>query len=106
MLRTNISYKKTIMIHKLQSFGLNILTMICISASFAQKKEIVQVIKSVKENKIDIIIGDKLFTSFLYPDSLEKPVLYPLHAANGTVVTRGFPLNNQANDPIDHPHHI
>jgi hypothetical protein len=80
--------------------------MICISASFAQKKEIVKVIKSVKENKIDIIIGDKLFTSFLYPDSLEKPVLYPVHAANGTAVTRGFPLNTQANDPIDHPHHI
>ena len=62
--------------------------------------------KITKENKIDIFIGDKLFTSFLYPDSLEKPVLYPVHAANGTIVTRGFPLNTQPNDPTDHPHHI
>jgi hypothetical protein len=33
-------------------------------------------------------------------------VLYPLHAANGTVVTRGFPLDPKPGDPTDHPHHI
>jgi len=89
-----------------QSFGLCIMALICLSTSLAQKKEMVQVIQSAKENKIDIIIGGKLFTSFLYPDSLEKPVLYPVHAANGTIVTRGFPLETQPNDPTDHPHHI
>ena len=82
------------------------MALICLSTSLAQKKEMVQVIQSAKENKIDIIIGGKLFTSFLYPDSLEKPVLYPVHAANGTIVTRGFPLETQPNDPTDHPHHI
>jgi hypothetical protein len=64
------------------------------------------VLKVVKENKIDVWIGRQLFTSFLYPDSLEKPVLYPLMAANGSMVTRGFPLNPQPGDPTDHPHHI
>ena len=92
--------------YRLQSFGLTILAMIFFSVSFAQKKEMVKVVKSAKENKINIFIGDKLFTSFLYPDSLEKPVLYPVHAANGTIVTRGFPLDTQPNDPTDHPHHI
>lgn len=91
---------------RLQYFGLTILAIICISVSFAQKKEMVRVIKSPNENKVDVFIGDKLFTSFLYPDSLEKPVLYPVHAANGTIVTRGFPLDTQPNDPSDHPHHI
>jgi hypothetical protein len=74
-------------------------------APFAQNEK-VSVVKSTKEKKVDIFIGKKLFTSFIYPDSLEKPVLYPLHAANGTIVTRGFPLDPQPNDPIDHPHHI
>lgn len=74
-------------------------------ASFAQNEE-VRVVKGTKEKKVDIFIGEKLFTSFMYPDSLEKPVLYPLRSANGTVVTRGFPLNPKPNDPIDHPHHI
>jgi hypothetical protein len=74
--------------------------------AFAQKVQPVTVLKSANENKVDISIGGKLFTSFLYPDTLEKPVLYPLHAANGTVVTRSFPLDSREGDPTDHPHHI
>jgi hypothetical protein len=106
MPRASICYKKIIMKYLLQSFTLTILAMIFFPVSFAQKKEMVKVVKSAKENKINIFIGDKLFTSFLYPDSLEKPVLYPVHAANGTIVTRGFPLDTQPGDPTDHPHHI
>ena len=90
----------------LKTFATSIFTIAMAVSLFAQKKEMVQVIKSSKENKIDVIIGTKPFTSFLYPDNLEKPVLYPVHSANGTVVTRGFPLNNQPGDPTDHPHHV
>lgn len=72
----------------------------------AQKKQPVKVIRSATANKIDVLIGGKLFTSFLYTDSLEKPVLYPVNTAGGTTVTRGFPLNTQPGDPTDHPHHI
>ncbi len=72
----------------------------------AQKNQLVKITKAGRENKVDIFIGEKLFTSFLYPDTLEKPVLFPVHAANSTIVTRGFPLQTQANDPADHPHHI
>jgi len=72
----------------------------------AQKAQPVTVVKSTTQNKVDISIGGKPFTTFMYPDSLEKPVLYPIYAANGTVVTRGFPLNPKYGDPTDHPHHI
>ena len=82
------------------------LTMLLTATVIAQKNEMVRVVKEEKENKVNIFIGQQLFTSFLYPDTLEKPVLYPIHAANGTVVTRGFPLNPQKDDPTDHPHHI
>ncbi len=74
--------------------------------SFAQKNEIVKIVKDGKEKKINVFVGDKLFTSFLYPDTLEKPVLYPVYTVNGTDVTRGFPLNTKPGDPTDHPHHI
>jgi hypothetical protein len=76
-----------------------------ITVTRAQKAEPVTIIQSAK-NKIDISIGGKPFTSFLYPDTLEKPVLYPIQAANGTLVTRGFPLATRPGDPTDHPHHI
>jgi len=73
---------------------------------FAQQKERVTVLRPVGKNEVKISIGGKPFTSFLYPDTLEKPVLYPVHAANGTVVTRGFPLDPKLGEPTDHPHHI
>jgi Family of unknown function (DUF6807) len=92
--------------HLLQNFGLPLLATFIFSQSMAQKNEMVQVIETPGQNKIDVVIGNKYFTSFLYPDSLEKPVLYPVHAANGTVVTRGFPINTQPGDPTDHPHHV
>jgi hypothetical protein len=83
-----------------------VIAMAASVSAFAQKAQPVTVTKSANENKVDISIGGKLFTSFLYPDTLEKPVLYPLHAANGTVVTRSFPLSSREGDPTDHPHHI
>jgi len=72
----------------------------------AQQKKTVTVTKVPNENKINITIGNTFFTSFLYTDSLEKPVLNPIATVEGTVVTRGFPLNPKPNDPTDHPHHI
>ncbi len=44
--------------------------------------------------------------SFLYFDSLEKPVLDPIYAPDGEIVTRGYPIYPRANEPTDHPHHV
>jgi Methane oxygenase PmoA len=74
--------------------------------SLAQKKEPVMVIKSAKEYRVDVSFNNELFTSFLYPDSLEKPVLFPLRTAGGIIVTSGFPLDPKPGEPTDHPHHI
>ncbi|WP_299359273.1 PmoA family protein [Mucilaginibacter sp.] len=82
------------------------LMMTAVSTVAIAQQQPVAVVRSTKDKKIDVIIGGKLFTSFLYPDSLEKPVLYPLHDAGGTVVTRSFPLDKRTGDPTDHPHHI
>jgi hypothetical protein len=80
--------------------------MLALTTITVAQTQPVIVVKSAKDKKIDVMIGGKLFTSFLYPDSLEKPVLYPLHDAGGTVVTRSFPLDKRTGDPTDHPHHI
>lgn len=80
--------------------------MICSTLASAQKNETVKVVKSPTENKIDVLVNNQPFTSFLYPDTLEKPVLYPVHAADGIIVTRGFPINPQPGEPTDHPHHL
>lgn len=72
--------------------------------TYAQNKV---VLKKDKDNAIiKVSINKKPFTSFFFPDTLDKPVLYPIMAPNGSTITRGFPLAPQKDDPTDHPHHI
>lgn len=72
----------------------------------AQTNNNVQVKQDATKKKISVTIGGKPFTDFVYTDTMEKPFLYPIYAANGQTITRGFPWNPQPNDPVDHPHHI
>jgi hypothetical protein len=55
---------------------------------------------------IQVLINKKAFTSFFFPDTLDKPVLYPISAPDGNIITRGFPLMPKVGDATDHPHHI
>jgi methane monooxygenase PmoA-like len=56
--------------------------------------------------RVDITIDGKPFTSYIWPSTLKKPVLYPLRTAKGTLVTRGFPLDPRQGERVDHPHHV
>ena len=59
-----------------------------------------------EQQKVDIYIDGDLFTSYIYPSSLEKPVLFPVRSASGTIITRGFPLEPREGERIDHPHQV
>ncbi len=72
---------------------------------FAQKTK-VEVVSDKHDPIIRVMIGGKHFTSFFFPDTIAKPVLYPIQAPNGTVITRGFPVTPIAGEPTDHPHHL
>jgi len=55
--------------------------------------------------RVDITIDGKPFTSYIWPTTLKKPVLYPIVDADGVTVTRGWPLAPRAGERTDHPHH-
>jgi Family of unknown function (DUF6807) len=55
--------------------------------------------------RVDVAIDGKPFTSYIWPTTLKKPVLYPLRTEKGTIVTRGYPLEQRPGERIDHPHH-
>jgi hypothetical protein len=56
------------------------------------------------EKRIDVIIDEKLFTSFCWPDNVYKPILYPVLTSQGTEITRGFPLKPREGERNDHIH--
>ena len=65
----------------------------------------VRVVPDEAHERVVVTIDGKPFTSYIWPSSLKKPVLYPLVSDEGITVTRGFPLEPLADERVDHPHH-
>src|SRR5215467_4945294 len=58
------------------------------------------------DDHISVVIDGKPFTDFYFGKTAPKPYLWPLHAASGTIVTRGYPIDATVpGETHDHPHH-
>jgi hypothetical protein len=66
----------------------------------------VKLVRDDVRKKVEVLVDGQLFTAYIYPDRIMKPVLYPVVTAGGHRVTRGFPLDRVAGERVDHPHHI
>jgi len=86
--------------------ALILIAVILCAAMCGSAEKGIEIIHDDAQRKVDILFNGKLFTSYIYPADLEKPVLYPIYTANGTVITRGFPLDPRLNERADHPHHV
>ncbi len=60
------------------------------------------------ERKVEVNVDGKSFTAYIYPglETLKKPVLYPVRTAQGTLITRGWPMDPRPGERVDHPHHV
>lgn len=63
-----------------------------------------------QEDKIDIVVDGKIFTSYITASqylgqSLTKPILYPVFTPSGFKVNRSFPFTQVEGESPDHPHH-
>jgi hypothetical protein len=67
---------------------------------------VISIENKAAEKHVDVLVDGKLFTSYQWPDSVMKPVLYPIINDNGTEITRGYPLKPRAGERTDHPHHV
>ena len=58
------------------------------------------------KNKIDVMVGGRHFTSYVYGSELTKPMLVPLRSPSGIEVTRRNPLTEMKGGSDDHQHHV
>ena len=70
------------------------------------RRQAVTVTANESAKRVDVVIGGKPFTPYIWPDQVKKPVLDPIRSAGGTIVTRGWPLAPRPGERIDHPHHV
>lgn len=66
----------------------------------------VQFINKPDSQKVNVLIDNRLFTEFLYSDTLYKQILYPIYTASGKEITRGYPARPKAGERTDHPHQM
>jgi len=70
------------------------------------KKNTVELVNKENERKVDVLFDGRLFTSYIYPQNVMKPVLWPIITSAGTEITRKYPLKKAGGERSDHPHHI
>jgi len=58
------------------------------------------------KNKIDVMVGGRHFTSYIYGIEHTKPMLVPLLTPSGIEVTRRNPLVEMKGGSDDHQHHV
>src|SRR5262245_7403940 len=56
------------------------------------------------EDRVRVEIGGRLFTEYIFKGA-SRPYLYPVIAADGTALTRDFPMKKRPGEDQDHPHH-
>jgi len=85
---------------------LALVLLLAVNSSQASKKEKVTFKNDESAKKVEVLIGGKFFTTYIYPDNMEKQSLYPIASASGKLITRGYPINPRPFERTDHPHHV
>jgi hypothetical protein len=94
------------------SLGIQILSVLFLSclatasSGAAPKFKGIQVINRPADRRVDVLVDGAPFTSYIFPETLKKPVLFPLITAEGHTITRGFPLEPRPGERVDHPHQV
>src|SRR5215216_7757385 len=101
MLKAQAAWRRTVAL-------LAFLVIGCVSvpAQVKSSDRGVRVIPNEAARRVDVFIDGQPFTSYIWPDTIKKPVLYPLRTATGTIVTRGYPMDPRPGERVDHPHHV
>jgi len=90
------------------------IALICASTACSSKTKqqdnnmdpfVIKVENLEAESRINVTVNGDLFTAYMYADTFEKPFIFPIVAANGTIVTRGYPIEPREGESVDHPHH-
>lgn len=72
----------------------------------ADKRQKVEFTVRESEQRVDVMIGGKLVTSYCWPENVYKPVLWPVRTLTGTEISRGFPLKPREGERNDHIHQV
>jgi hypothetical protein len=84
----------------LRWFSLVLLAAVSTSAAWGEPVELRR-----GDRQIEVLIGGRPFTTYYFDSAIAKPFLSPLRSAEGTILTRGFPMRTDViGEDHDEPH--
>ena len=81
-----------------------VVSAVTAAGAVAQAAPRVEVVRRDAARRVDVLVDGQPFTSYIWPTTIKKPVLFPLRTAGGVIVTRGFPARPP--ERTDHPHQV
>jgi len=76
------------------------------TAALANKENRVNIHVKEDQQKIEVEIDGRPFTTYSWASNLERPALFPILSAKGTPITRGYPVAPRPNERVDHPNQV
>ena len=88
-----------------RSLPLRLFALLVLSLSFGYAASADAAVKLTRlDDRVRVEIGGELFTEYIFKGG-PRPFLHPIRAADGTQLTRGFPMETVDGEETDHPHH-
>lgn len=89
----------------MKTLNLTLVLLFLFMGTYAQKWLPVTLVEK-QGKQVDVMVNGQFFTSYLQPEGVKKPVLWPVISPAGNTVTRSYPLAKKEGERVDHPHHI
>jgi hypothetical protein len=70
------------------------------------KPAAVTLVRNEAQQRVEVLVDGQPFTTYRWTADVKKPVLFPIHAEGGGLVTRGWPLEPRPDEATDHRHHV
>src|SRR6478735_4249236 len=56
-------------------------------------------------DRVRVEVDGQLFTEYIFGDGATRPYCYPILSADGTALSRDFPMKDTPGEETDHPWH-
>jgi hypothetical protein len=81
------------------------LTILLLSAALSPFALCAAVKLTTLADRVRVEVDGRLFTEYVFGDGASRPYCYPILSADGTSLTRDFPMKNTPGEETDHPWH-
>jgi hypothetical protein len=82
----------------------SILPFLALGSGFLSPAPAAEVTLTRLDDRVRVEIGGSVFTEYIFAGA-DRPYFHPVRAADGTGLTRDFPMKRQTGEDEDHPHH-